>query len=145
MHDPNGNTFSFIPHVCYFSYYLSIASSEAWSLKALFSTKMRGEETQSQEHHPCSILLEFHRSSLPFCKNHKNLMSSIQDTYIDWELCLFLKTVIILCINCELVRKFYSLGLLLNLSCKQYIIIVCLWSHSFDKQGCDFTYDFFIT
>ena len=50
----NGNTFSFIPHVCYFSYHPSIAASEARSLTTLFSTKMRGEETQSQEHqHPC--------------------------------------------------------------------------------------------
>ena len=38
----NGNTFSFIPHVCYFSYHPSIAASEARSLTTLFFTKMRG-------------------------------------------------------------------------------------------------------
>ena len=40
----NGNTFSFIPHVCYFSYHLSIAASEAWNLATLFATKMRGRK-----------------------------------------------------------------------------------------------------
>ena len=40
----NGNTFSFIPHVCYFSYHLSIAASEAWNLTTLFATKMRGRK-----------------------------------------------------------------------------------------------------
>ena len=40
----DGNTFSFILHVCYFSYHPSIAGSEARSLTTLFSTKMRGEE-----------------------------------------------------------------------------------------------------
>ena len=50
MANSNGNTFSFIPHLCYFSYHLSIAASEARSLTTLFSTEMREEETQSQEH-----------------------------------------------------------------------------------------------
>ena len=45
-----GNTFSFIPHVYYFSYFPSIATSETRSLTTLFSIKTRGEETQSQEH-----------------------------------------------------------------------------------------------
>ena len=50
----NGNTFSFIPHVCYFSFHHSIAASKTRSWTTLFSTKIRGEETQSQEHqHPC--------------------------------------------------------------------------------------------
>ena len=40
----NGNTFSFIPHVCYFSYHPSIAASEARNLTAPFSTKMRGRK-----------------------------------------------------------------------------------------------------
>ena len=40
----NGNTFSFIPHVCYFSYHPSIAASETRSLTTLFSTKMRGRK-----------------------------------------------------------------------------------------------------
>ena len=43
----------------------------------------------------------------------------MQDTYIDRGLCIFLmqmpKTVIILFINCELVRTLYSVGLLSNL------------------------------
>ena len=50
MANSNGNTFSFIPHLWYFSYHLSIAASEARSLTTLFSTEMREEETQSQEH-----------------------------------------------------------------------------------------------
>ena len=37
-----GNTFSFIPHVYNFSYLPSLTT--------LFSTKMMGQETQSQEH-----------------------------------------------------------------------------------------------
>ena len=50
---PTRTEIRFIPHVCYF-YHPSIAASEAGSLTTLFSTKMRGEETQSQEHqHPC--------------------------------------------------------------------------------------------
>ena len=54
MHNSNGNTFSFIPHVCYFSYHLSTAAFEGRTLTTLFSTKMRGKETQSQEHQqPC--------------------------------------------------------------------------------------------
>ena len=55
----NGNTFSFIPHVYYFSYHPWIAASEARSLTA-------------QEHqHPCPILLEFRHSSPPLFKNYK--------------------------------------------------------------------------
>ena len=54
MRNSNGNTFRFIPHVCYFSYHPSIVAFEARSLTTLFYTKMRGEETQSQEHqHSC--------------------------------------------------------------------------------------------
>ena len=37
----NGNTFNFIPHVCYFSRHPSIAASETRTLTTLFSTKMR--------------------------------------------------------------------------------------------------------
>ena len=40
----DGNTFSFILHVCYFSYHPSIAGSEARSLTTLFFTKMRGKK-----------------------------------------------------------------------------------------------------
>ena len=42
MHNSNGNTFSFILCVCYFSYPPSIAALEARNLTTLFSTKMRG-------------------------------------------------------------------------------------------------------
>ena len=65
MRNSDGNTFSFIPRVCYFLYQPSITASKVRSLTTFFSTKMRGEETQSKEHqHSCPILLEFHRSSL---------------------------------------------------------------------------------
>ena len=58
MGNSNGNTFSFIPHVCYFSYHPWIAAS-------------KGRSLTTQEHqHPCAILLEFRHSS-PLCKNHK--------------------------------------------------------------------------
>ena len=68
----NGNTFSFIPYVCYFLHHSSIAASEGRSLRTPFFTKMRGEETQLQEHqHPCPILLEFCHSSPPFRKKPK--------------------------------------------------------------------------
>ena len=40
----NGNTFNFIPHVCYFSYLPWIAASESRSLTTLFSTKIKREE-----------------------------------------------------------------------------------------------------
>ena len=41
-------------NVCYFYYHPNIATSKPRSLTTLFSTKMKGEETQSQEHqHPC--------------------------------------------------------------------------------------------
>ena len=53
------NTFSFIPHVSFFSYHPWIATSECRSLTA-------------QEHqHPCPIPLEVRHSSPLFCKNHK--------------------------------------------------------------------------
>ena len=61
MSNSNGNTFSFIHHVCYFSYRPWIAPSEGRSL------------TTQEHQHPCPILLEFHHSSLPLCKNHKKL------------------------------------------------------------------------
>ena len=42
MRNLNGNTFSFIPHVCYFSYHSWIAASEDRILTTLFSsTKLR--------------------------------------------------------------------------------------------------------
>ena len=44
LRNSNGNTFSFIPHVCYFSYHPSIAASKARSLTTLFSTKISGRK-----------------------------------------------------------------------------------------------------
>ena len=41
MPDSNGNTSSFIPHVCYFSYLPWIAASEGRSSTALLSTTRR--------------------------------------------------------------------------------------------------------
>ena len=61
LRNSNGNTFSFIPHVCYSSYHPWIATSEGRSL------------TTEEQQHPCPILLEF-PSLLPsplLCKNHK--------------------------------------------------------------------------
>ena len=49
LHNSNGNTSGFIPHVYYFPYYPSIAASEAQSLTTFFSAKMRGQETQSHK------------------------------------------------------------------------------------------------
>ena len=71
MRNLKGNTFSFTPHVCYFSYNPWIAASEDLSLTTPFATQMRREETQPQEHqHPCPHL-EFCESSSPLSKNHK--------------------------------------------------------------------------
>ena len=42
-----GNTFSFIPYVCYFPCHPSIAASEG-VLTTLLTTQMRGKETKSQ-------------------------------------------------------------------------------------------------
>ena len=59
LHNTDGNTFSLIPHVCYFSYQPWIAASEGRCLTL-------------QEHpHPCPILLEFNLSSPLVCKSHK--------------------------------------------------------------------------
>ena len=57
MRNPNENTFSFILHVCYFSYHHWIA---------------KGRSLTTQEHqHLCPILLESWHSSPPLRKNHK--------------------------------------------------------------------------
>ena len=59
MHKSNRNTFSFTPHVCYFSY-------DPWTAAS------KGRSLVTQEHeHPCPILLQFSHSSPPICKNHK--------------------------------------------------------------------------
>ena len=42
LRNSKGNTFSFIPHVCYSSYLPWIAASEGRNLTTLFSTKMKG-------------------------------------------------------------------------------------------------------
>ena len=59
LRNSNGNTFSFITQVCYFSHHPWIAASEGRSL------------TTPEHQHPCPILIEFHHSSPPLCKNHK--------------------------------------------------------------------------
>ena len=59
----------------------------------------------------------------------------MRDTYIDRELCIFLvrmlKSVTISFVNSDLT--------LFGGAALKFIIIVYLWSHSFDKQGCDLT------
>ena len=66
------NTFSFIPHVSYFSYLPWIAASEGRNLTTLFSTKMRGKEiatkTSTSLFH--SIKVSPILPSPPLCKNH---------------------------------------------------------------------------
>ena len=59
LRNSNKNTFSFISHVCYFSYHPSTAASEDRSL------------TIQEHQHPYPILLEFRHSSSPLCKNDK--------------------------------------------------------------------------
>ena len=51
------NTFSFIPHVCYFSYLSWIVASKDQSLTTLFPTKMGGSHKNI--------------NTPPLCKNHK--------------------------------------------------------------------------
>ena len=61
----NGNTVSFIPHVCYFSYQPWIATSEECSLTTLLYQNEE-EETQPEGHqHLCLILFGFHHSFPP--------------------------------------------------------------------------------
>ena len=116
LHDSNGNTFSFIPHVCYFKYHSWIAASEGRSLI-----------TQDLQH-PCPILLEFCHSSRLLCKNQKKLEvneknSGMRDSDTDLQLCIFLgqmfKIVRISFINSELVRTLYLAGYFSNLQWKQ--------------------------
>ena len=110
LRNSNGNTFSFIPYVYYFSYHPWIAVYEDWSLN-------------TQEHQNP----EFHHSPPPLYKNHRKTevdkKSSMQDTYTDQQLCIFLvqmlKTISISSITFELVRTLYSIGLLSNLYWKQ--------------------------
>ena len=59
LRNSNRNTFSFIPHVCYFSCHPWVAASKGRSL------------TTQEYQHPCPIQLEFRDSSPPLCKNHK--------------------------------------------------------------------------
>ena len=96
---------------------------------------------------------------LPFCwssvtpplsslKTIKNLLSTRKFKHVrhlHWPRALYLPRAdvqnIFWFINSELVRTLYSVWLLSNLSWKQkyIIIIVYLWSHTFNEQGCDFT------
>ena len=71
LRNSNGNSFSFTPHVFYFSYLPWIPASEGRSLTTLFSTKMRGEEIATRTSTSSPILLDFRHFSPPFCKNHK--------------------------------------------------------------------------
>ena len=72
MRNSNGNTFSFVPHLCYFSYLPWIAGSKGWSLTTLFSTKMRREKITTKTLPTLSLIpLEFRHSSAILCKKHK--------------------------------------------------------------------------
>ena len=77
MHNSNGNTFSFISHISYYSYYLWIAA--CFQILEFNNTSLYqndGEQTQPQEHqHSCPILLEYCHSSPNFCKSYKKLQS----------------------------------------------------------------------
>ena len=59
LRNSNGNTFSLISYVYYFSYHPWIAASEGRSL------------TAPEHQHPCPILLEFCQSFPLLCNNHK--------------------------------------------------------------------------
>ena len=110
----NENTFSFIPHVCYFPCHPSIAASKSLSWTTLFSTKMRGGNTVTRTLTSLTHSI-WQPSLLPFFlqKPWKNLRLSMRDTYIDRGLCIFLmqmlKAVSISFINCELVWTLYLL------------------------------------
>ena len=102
MQNSTWNTFSFIPHVCYFSYHPWIAASEGQSL------------TTQENQHPCPTLLKLRHSSPPFCKNHKNLRliwKFKQENHIDRELCIFL-------VRCSK----QSVSCLLTLNCSEHFI-----------------------
>ena len=73
MANSNGNIFSFIPRVCYFSYHPSIAAYETPSLTTPVSTKIREEKTVTRTsthlfskfvvettiHHYCMLVKSF--------------------------------------------------------------------------------------
>ena len=100
LHNSNGHTFSFIPHVCYFSYHHSIAASEARSLTTPLSTKMRGLGWGwgRASHKNITSMSPFYQNSVtpprPFAKSIKNPRLSMQDTYIDRGLCIFLMQIL---------------------------------------------------
>ena len=77
MRNSNRYTFSFIPHVCYFLYHVWIAASKDRIITSLFSTKMRGKETQAQEHEsPAPCCWSFVTPApLPSVKNIQNQQS----------------------------------------------------------------------
>ena len=130
----NKNTFSFIPHVFYFSYYPWIAASKGQSLK-------------TQEHqHRCPILLEFHHSSPPLCKNYKKPV--VNKKIQACETLTLTKSFVFSSCRCSE----QSVSCLLTLNWSEHFIwweicsgnnntslLLCLSSHLFGKQRCDFT------
>ena len=125
LHNSNGHTFSFIPHVCYFfisPQYCCFRSSE-FNNTLIYQNEGVGlgwGQGQSQEHqHPCPILLEFRHSSASFCKINKK--PEVEHArHVHWPRALYFPYAdtqnIISFIKCELVRTLYSVGLLSSLS-----------------------------
>ena len=120
----NGNSFSFMLHVCYFSYHPWIAVSEGESLTTLLSTKITGAgNTAARISKSLSNSLIVPSLSLSSVKTIKKLRlinkSGMRETDIHRRLCIFfvqlLKTVSILSISSELFRTLCLVGLLSNL------------------------------
>ena len=124
-----------------FSYHPLIAASE-------------GQILTTQEHqHRCPILLEFRHSSPPICTNHKKPevdkkiraceILTLTMSFV-FSLCRCSKQSVSRLSTLNWSEHFIQLGFSQiwsgNNNCWNIIVIVCLWSHSFDKQGCDFTY-----
>ena len=116
LRNQNRNTFSFMPHVCYFSHL-------AWILE-FKNTLLYQNEGGRNSHKNINIHLPSIASHLPTVKTIKILrlirkFKRMRDTYIDQGLCIFLmwmlKTLSILLINSELVIILYSVWLLSNL------------------------------
>ena len=61
LRNSSGNTFSFSPHVCYFSYHPWIVASEGRSLITLFFCKMKGRK---HSHKNINIPVPFYQSSV---------------------------------------------------------------------------------
>ena len=91
MRNSNGNTFSFIPHVYYFSYHPSIAASDTLNLTTLFTTKMRGRK---QSHKNINIPVPFYQNSvtpsLPSVKTiRKTLDRACETLTLTWGFAFF--------------------------------------------------------